>query len=62
MVPLYAARIEDLGSDDLVQVECSCGHAIVLRRENLATAGMKPYEKVLNLPAPDAVPGMRRAG
>ena len=27
MVPLYAARIEDLGPDDFVNVECiSCGH------------------------------------
>ena len=27
MVPLYAARIEDLGPDDFVRVECiACGH------------------------------------
>ena len=26
MVPLYAARLPDLGPDDLVVVECACGH------------------------------------
>jgi hypothetical protein len=31
MVPLYAARIEDLGPGDLVQVQCSaCGHEELL--------------------------------
>jgi hypothetical protein len=29
MIPLYAARIEDLGPGDFVQVECAgCGHEI----------------------------------
>jgi len=27
MVPLYAARIADLGPDDFVHVECGCGHS-----------------------------------
>jgi hypothetical protein len=31
MVPLYAARIEDLGPGDLVRVECAaCGHDVLI--------------------------------
>jgi hypothetical protein len=30
MRPLHDARISDLGSGDLVQVECACGHAELL--------------------------------
>jgi ribosomal protein S27E len=31
MVPLYAARIEDLGSGDFVKVDCAaCGHTALL--------------------------------
>jgi hypothetical protein len=31
MVPLYAARIEDLGPGDLVKVECAaCGHDVLI--------------------------------
>jgi hypothetical protein len=27
MVPLYTVRVQDLGQDDFVQVECiACGH------------------------------------
>ena len=35
MVPLYAARIEDLGPRDFVRVECACGHD-----EMIAAAGL----------------------
>jgi hypothetical protein len=30
--PLYDARLEDLGPGDLVQVECACGHIMLLLR------------------------------
>jgi hypothetical protein len=31
MLPLYAARIEDLGPDDLVKVDCpACRHVALL--------------------------------
>jgi hypothetical protein len=33
MVPLYAARIEDLGPGDFVKVECAaCGHDALITR------------------------------
>jgi hypothetical protein len=36
MVPLYAARIEDLGPDDFVRVECAaCGHDVLITRSAL---------------------------
>jgi hypothetical protein len=51
MVPLYAARISDLGPDDFVQVECGCGHVELLAATMLATAGVGPDQKVLDLKA-----------
>ena len=36
MVPLYAARIEDLGPGDLIRVECAaCGHDTLITRSAL---------------------------
>jgi hypothetical protein len=36
MVPLYAARIEDLGPGDLVRVECAaCAHDVLITRSAL---------------------------
>jgi hypothetical protein len=29
MARFYAARLEDLGSGDPVQLECACGHTMV---------------------------------
>ena len=63
MVPLYAARIEDLGLDDFVKIDCgACGHTALLVREadrlalcaKLAPAflnrlGVSPPHKVLDL-------------
>lgn len=49
MVPLYAARVSDLGPGDLVQVECRCGHNELLTPATLATAGVAPDVKVLGL-------------
>ena len=50
MTPLYAARIADLGLGDFVQVECACGHVELLTARMLATAGVVPDQKVLDLP------------
>lgn len=49
MVPLYAARASDLGPGDFVQVECSCGHTELLTAAMLATAGVAPDRKILDL-------------
>jgi len=49
MVSLYAARISDLGPGDFVQVECGCGHSELLTAAMLATAGVGPDQKVLDL-------------
>jgi hypothetical protein len=49
MRALYEARLEDLGPDDLVKVECACGHTEWLTAQNLATAGVKPYQNILDL-------------
>lgn len=51
MVPLYAARIADLGLGDLVQIDCPCGHVTVLTAAMLATAGVAPDEKLVDLSA-----------
>jgi len=51
MVPLYAARISDLGPDDFVQVECACGHLEHLSAVMLTTAGVLLYTPVLDLKA-----------
>ena len=48
MVPLYAARVGDLGPNDHVQIECSCGHVVLLTARMLATAGVGPEDKVLD--------------
>jgi hypothetical protein len=49
MVPLYAARVSDLGPGDFVQVECPCGHTKLLTAVMLATAGVAPDQKVIAL-------------
>lgn len=49
MVPLYAARVGDLGAGDFVQIECTCGHTTLLTAQMLATAGASRDEKVLGL-------------
>jgi hypothetical protein len=45
MVPIYAARIEDLGLGDFVQIECTCGHVMLLAPQMLATAGVSPIKR-----------------
>ena len=49
-VPLYAARIEDLGPGDLVKIDCgACQHTALLTREFLDRHGLQPHRKVLDL-------------
>ena len=38
-----------LGPGDLVKIECICGHTEHLTATMLATAGVKPYETILDL-------------
>ncbi len=40
MPALYAARVSDLGPDDVLVVECGCGHREELTAAMLATAGV----------------------
>lgn len=49
MVPLYAARVSDLGTDDILRIDCACGHIAELTLLNLKTAGIPPESKVLDL-------------
>jgi hypothetical protein len=50
MLPLYAARIEDLGRDDFVKVDCAaCHHVALLTPEALLRIGLSPGAKVLDL-------------
>jgi hypothetical protein len=50
MLPLYAARIEDLGRGDVVKVDCAaCHHVAVLAPEFLVRLGLSPQTKVLDL-------------
>jgi hypothetical protein len=50
MLPLYAARIEDLGPGDLVKVDCAaCYHVALLPPEALLKGGLSPAAKVLDL-------------
>jgi hypothetical protein len=46
---LYAARLDDLVSGDFVQVECVCGHTMLLTAQMLTTAGLPGYENILGL-------------
>jgi hypothetical protein len=52
MVPLYAARIQDLGPGDFVKVECTaCRHVELLAPDKLRIKGvpLPPYTPVLDL-------------
>jgi len=52
MLPLYSARIEDLGSGDFVKVDCAaCHHVALLTPEALLRAGLNPTAKILDLKA-----------
>jgi len=49
IVPLYGARLEDLGPGDLVDLECVCGHSELLTAAMLSTAGVKPSDGLADL-------------
>src|SRR4051794_19712147 len=51
MVPLYAARVQDLGPDDVAVFRCgACGHTAELPPSALLRGlGLKPTDKVLDL-------------
>jgi hypothetical protein len=50
MVPLYLARIEDLGPGDLVKIDCAaCSHTALLSTAFLSRLGLDPRGKVLDL-------------
>ena len=51
MVPLYAARVQDLGADDFVVFRCgACGHTAELPLSALLRGlGLQPTDKVLDL-------------
>jgi hypothetical protein len=51
MVPLYAARIENLGHGDFVKVECAgCGHDVLIPASALLQGlGLAPTYRVLDL-------------
>ena len=55
MVPMYAARVSDLGPGDFVRVECgACGHDMLIPASSLTTG--------LRLAKPSASPGARALG
>jgi hypothetical protein len=50
MIPLYAARIENLGPGDFVKIDCAaCSHTALLSPAFLARLGLEPHHKVLEL-------------
>jgi hypothetical protein len=50
MLPLYAARIEDLGPGEFVKIDCAaCHHVALLTPEALLRIGLSPGAKVLDL-------------
>ena len=50
MIPLYAARIENLGPGDFVKIDyAACSHTALLTSAFLARLGLGPREKVLDL-------------
>jgi hypothetical protein len=63
MLPLYAARIADLGSGDFVKVDCpACHHVAPLPPEALLRAGLSPAAKVLDLKGRPRCRGCVRKG
>ena len=50
MLPLYAARIENLGQGEFVKVDCAaCHHVALLTPEALLRSGLSPGAKVLDI-------------
>jgi hypothetical protein len=57
--PRYAARLEDLGAGDFVQVRCVCGHEELLPGSGFIQ-GMKLRPRLR--PKAEDVPGVRYEG
>jgi hypothetical protein len=50
MLPLYVARIENLGQGEFVKVDCAaCHHVALLTPEALLRSGLSPAAKILDL-------------
>jgi hypothetical protein len=63
MVPLYAAKVKDLGPSDFVKIDCAafcrrllrssadlrCSHTALLTSAFLARLGLEPRHRVLDL-------------
>jgi hypothetical protein len=50
MVPIYAARIEDLGPGDFMKVDCAaCSHTALFSPAFLARLHLEPRDKILDL-------------
>jgi hypothetical protein len=50
MLPLYTARIEDLGLGGFIKLDCAaCHHVALLTPEALLRVGLSPATKVLDL-------------
>jgi hypothetical protein len=63
MLPLYAARIEDLVRGDLVKVDCAARHHIaLLTPEAVLRVGLSAAAKVLDLKGRLRCRGCRRNG
>jgi hypothetical protein len=61
MLPLHAARIEDLRPGDFVRVDCvACHHVALLTPEALLRAGLSPGAKILDLQRAVPVPRVRK--
>src|SRR4051812_14137909 len=64
MVPLYAARVQDLGPDDVAVFKCgACGHTAELPPSALLRGlGLRPTDKVFDLERAATVPTVLREG
>jgi hypothetical protein len=63
MLPLYAARIGDLGVGDFVKIDCAaCHHVALLTSEGLLRLGLSPAAKVLDLKGRFRCRGCGRTG
>ena len=63
MLPLYAARIEDLGVGDFVKADCAaCHHVAPLTPEILLSVGLSPGAKVLDIRGGSGVAGAAGRG
>jgi hypothetical protein len=49
MRALFEARLKHPGRGDIVEVECVCGHTERLTAGLLTTAGVKPFQLILDL-------------